>query len=368
MSNGQYTALIVKGESISVTIAGKTTTIPSDAPNFDDLCALVKRQAPVAEIEKVLTPAAAIKTVAAKSGFEIRVQGENIGVFVNGVEIHSKVAKLIEDAYLGGTDIEPIRNFMIKAMSNRDAKEVDVLYDFVTKNKLPIHPDGDFLAFKATRPDGFDHHSGTVEYKVGEYVHVVNANPDKSVQCSTGLHIGGSSYVSGFHAGRSACFILKVNPADTIYYRSDAGQGKMRVSKLFVYARVAEPDNLAAFLPFMIMSSPEGDALEAVAKNAPVGTKKTGQKKSSLVVKQAAKGTNKKERKVVKAAKAAQTFVTKVKNEITFKAKDGKVFTAAQVLEGVKAHGQRGWSAMTGVARTTIQSWLDLINGSKRGR
>jgi hypothetical protein len=365
-----FTAVIYAGESISITIDGDTTTIPADAPNFDDLCALAKAGASKDEIKKVLTPAVAIQTVAAEAGFELRFNPTNeaVAVFLNGTEINSKVSDLIVKAYMDKADFGPLKNFLLKAMSNRDAKEADVLYDFVVKNRLPIHPDGDFLAFKSTRPDGFDHHSGTVQYRVGEYLHVKNADLNKFTQCSTGLHIGGRDYVKSCGGGNSAVWIIKVNPADTIFYRADGQQGKMRVSKLFVYAQTTGQAILETILPFMTASSPEGDLLETAAKKAPVGKQESGKKGSAQVVKQMAKGKGKAEKAVVREAKKEQSFVTKTKKALTFSTKGGVVYTAKQVLDGVSAHGQRGWAAATGIARTTIQEWIKMINGEKRDR
>jgi len=364
-----YTALIIPGESLSVTHDGNTTNLPADAPNFDALVQLLRKQAPFEEIAKVLTPAVQIKAVAAEAGFEIRINESSgaVGIFFKGEEINSKLSDLILDHYQSGNDFVPLRNFMLKALSNRDAAEADILYSFVVNNKLPIHNDGDFLAFKATRPDGLDKHTGTVRYRIGEYLHVTNANPDKNTQCSTGLHIGGRNYVNWYGGTGDAHWIVKVNPADTIFYRADAGEGKMRVKRLFVYAQISKPETLDAFLPFMVAHSPEGDVLETAAKNGRISKKTEG--RSSQVAKQAAKGRTKTEKKNIKVAKKAQSFVSNTTSEQKFTAKNGNTYTAGYLLEQIKAQGQRGFAALTGIPRTTIQGWLALIkDGEGRKR
>jgi hypothetical protein len=364
-----YTALIIRDESVSVTLDGKTTTIPADAPNFDALCALIQRQASDSEISQVLTPAVQIKSVAAKAGFEIRINEFNgaVGVFVNDIEVNSKLSGLLIDLYTAGNDFTALRAFMIKALANHDAKEVDVLYDFVINNKLPIHPDGDFLAFKATRKDGFDKHTGTVQYRIGEYLHVKNFDPNIRTQCGSGLHVGGRNYVDGYGNVGDALWLVKVDPGDTIYYRADVSDGKMRVKKLFVFAQIAEATSLGAFIPFMVVTSPEGDALEASAKLGKESKETTG--RSAKVAKQAAKGRTKTEKKVIKAAKKVQTFVTETSKGLTFTTREGVSYTAKKILSGVLEHGQRGFSTLTGIPRTTLQGWVTLIQaGAARKR
>lgn len=357
-----YSALNT-GDALSITIAGKTTTIASDAINYEELLALVRRGAPLNEIEPVLTPAEKFKSIGAKSGFEIRLNESSgaVGVFFNGQELSSKVSDMILKMFKEGSDFDPLRNFLIKALGNSDAKEADVLYDFITINSLPITPDGDFLAFKATCADGLDCHSRTVKYEIGSYLHVENYDRNKNAQCGTGLHVGGRDYVKSYGNHGDAYFIVKVNPMDCIFYRPNVGQGKMRVRKLFVYAQCFGGAALDSFVPFMVASSPEGDILEEAAKRGRKVKQKGGQ--TSQVSTQ--KGPPSKK---VSIAKKDQTFVTKIKGSHKFTTKDGKEFTAKEVQDGIKKHGQRGYAAITGVARTTLQGWVETINGKARTR
>lgn len=362
-----YTAIVIKGESISVTVDGQTTVVNADAPNFEPLYNLVKAGAPADQVKEVLTPAAQIRKVGAKAGFEIRINDASgaVGVFFDGSEVNSKLSAMLVEMFMAGNDFEPLRNFMIKALSNRDAKEADVLYDFVIKNKLPITPDGDFLAFKATHADGFDRHGRTVQYRIGEYLHVTNFDPDKRTQCGSGLHVGGRNYVKGYGSHGDAYWIVKVNPADTVFYRADVSDGKMRVSKLFVYAQCFGGAALDEFVPFMVTNSPEGDVLEKAAKRGKKVQQKAGM--TAQVATQAPR-PKKSERKAVADAKQAQSFVTKTSNSHKFTTKNGEVFSAGDILEGIKANGQNGYAALTGIARTTLQGWLAVINGKERKR
>jgi hypothetical protein len=47
---------------------------------------------------------------------------------------------------------------------------------------------------------------------------------------------------------------------------------------------------------------------------------------------------------------------------LSFRTKDGRLFTAQEITELVKEHGQRGFSRISGIPRTTIQEWLARID------
>jgi hypothetical protein len=359
MTDSRLTAVITEGECLSITIDGETTILPADAINYNELVWLLRNGASHEEIKAVLTPAVAVESYAKKGGFEIRIKKtgmEMVGVFYNGELVHTKLADMILNHYINGFDIGPLRNFFLKAISNKSADGVDVLFDFINANKLPITEDGDVLAFKATRPDGFDKHTGTVQYRIGDYLHVTDYDPNEYTQCGSGLHFGGRNYVSSYgNSGVDKFFLVKVNPADIIYYRADGSDGKMRCRKLFVYAEVFGGAALHDFVSFAVVNSPEGDLLEREAGLGAISEVSVGA--SSKVATQAPVETEE-----VIEAKKEQTFVTKSKGETKFVTKDGKSVSAKQLLKGVQEKGQRGFSAATGIARTTIQGWLDALN------
>jgi hypothetical protein len=82
-------------------------------------------------------------------------------------------------------------------------------------------------------------------------------------------------------------------------------------------------------------------AKKTKAKKKPVGKAKT--KEVVKAVKNALAPTK-------STAPAGMTF-----------SRDGKDYAAQQIVDGVKEHGQRGYSAKTGVPRTTLQMWLAAI-------
>lgn len=50
------------------------------------------------------------------------------------------------------------------------------------------------------------------------------------------------------------------------------------------------------------------------------------------------------------------------RDQKTFKSRDGRLFTVGEIKELVASHGQRGFSRITGIPRTTLQEWLKQIS------
>lgn len=377
-----YRAIYTKGKCITVTVdGGQTSTTSVDAKNFEALLEAVINKAPKEEVLLLLTPVEQFKSVGKAAGFEIRINADTdaLGVFWEGREVHSKITDLISTMYSAGHDFKPLRNFMIKAMSNKALERVDILYDFVTKNALPLHEDGDFLAFKTVRSDGYDKHSGTVLYKIGQFIEPKNGvDWNELHQCSQGLHIGGRGYVSHFGNSGDRYFVVKVNPKDCIYYVDhNSGMnsdGKMRVARLFVYAETAGGEQLMAALPSLVTTIPEADALEKRALDREAAIKQAAKTPAGLakVKRKLAKADKKAEKaKAPKVAAAPPVRSRKAKASpapavpaTKFVTKDNRFFTKRQITDAMdKAGSQNGAARLLGVSRTSLQEWLRIIFG-----
>lgn len=64
---------------------------------------------------------------------------------------------------------------------------------------------------------------------------------------------------------------------------------------------------------------------------------------------------------VVPQATASVLDETQPVDEKVFKTRDGRLFTASEISQLVKEHGQRGFARVTGIPRTTVQEWLKQI-------
>jgi hypothetical protein len=368
-----YTAVKTMTGLIVVGSDQTSFVIPAEAHNFGTLYDAIKAKADFAAIKAIMTPDTAIASTLNAigiEGFELKqaVDGE-IGIFFDGVQLLGDVATRIKDFAKAGKSYTPLKNFLIKAMSGKNEKRMDGLFYFVESNHLPIHPDGDVIAFKSTRSDGYDQHSGKVLYELGKYLEVENFDEDTHALCSTGLHIGGRNYVQGFRRSDSKLFLVKVNPIDFVAYKS-AEWGKTRVRKLFVYGELENGLDLNDALKVLVASVPSGDAAQAfedgLTDDRPVALEPISiaaavdpeiEVFGGEVVTETVVAEPPKKRAVSRADRITKT------HEPVFK-RAGITYTATEILEMIQKHGQRGTAARTGIPRTTIQEWVKVIDAS----
>ena len=143
----------------------------------------------------------------------------------------SRVLKMIEQ----GFDATPMSNFHTKLQQNPSYRVWQQLYAFMEYGKLPITPEGDFLAYKRVRHstiDGVDClvdcHSGKIVNDVGTHVKMdrrkVDDNPDNT--CSYGLHACSHEYLANFSG--TATITVRINPADVVSIPTDYNNTKLR--------------------------------------------------------------------------------------------------------------------------------------------
>lgn len=381
MSSLGYSAVVKPGIGISVVIDGTPFNVMKDALNYQDLFKALSEGASVDVIRNLASPLKALKTLANDEGMSILEDPETgeIRVEYNGQPLRGVIATRILDLFRAEKGFEIYRRFVAKAISNRDPAAVDQLFRFMEANRLSIHPDGDVLAFKAVRQDYFDHHSGTVLYKLGTYVSMDRAkcNPDPHQTCSTGLHVGGDGYVRSQYSG-SRMLLIKINPADFVSVPFDYNNSKARVCKLFVYAETTETAMKDVFVT-MITTVPQGEKhLEEAEKvkgpapkaktpvfaprhgsagpatgatiATPVDAGKAGPARD-------AKGHFVKQSPVI----APEPEEEEDEDQRTFiHAPTGLTLTEGELRAGM-TKGQRAFSAETGIPRSTLQGWMKAI-------
>ncbi len=156
----------------------------------------------------------------------IAVQGDKL--FWKGQEFNNFLADRIVQMLQDGFPVEPLVRFMENLMLNPSKRAVTELYGFLEKGRLPITPDGHFLAYKKVRNDYKDVYSGTFDNSVGQVVEMERnqVDDDKDRTCSTGLHFCSEKYLA--HFGGDRVMILKINPRDVVSIPSDYGDTKGR--------------------------------------------------------------------------------------------------------------------------------------------
>jgi hypothetical protein len=102
---------------------------------------------------------------------------------------------------------------------NKDAQAR--LFTFLEKSKLPLTPDGCFLAYRGVREDFKDKHSGTFDNSPGQIVKMDRKGCDEDSHscCSRGLHFCSLPYLGptgGWAGGRDNLIVIKINPRDVV--------------------------------------------------------------------------------------------------------------------------------------------------------
>lgn len=154
---------------------------------------------------------------------------KNDEVMFNGEVMHNSLCTRLIEMFYEGFDINPMLLFLSNMMENPSYTAIEGLYRFLENNKLPLTPDGKFLAYKRVNANLTDVHTGKIDNSVGQHVSMprnrVEDNPD--VSCSEGLHVCSLGYLRSFSGKRLiAC---KVNPRDVVSVPRDYGDSKMRV-------------------------------------------------------------------------------------------------------------------------------------------
>lgn len=140
-------------------------------------------------------------------------------------------------------DIKPMVNFLENLMQNPSKRVVDDLYRFLEKGKMPITPDGYFLAYKKVKADFTDIHSGKFNNGVGAVHEMPRNKVDEDAQrtCSVGFHVCSYDYLPNFaSSGNDRVMVCKINPAHVVAIPADYNDTKMRVYKYEVTDEVTD--------------------------------------------------------------------------------------------------------------------------------
>lgn len=136
------------------------------------------------------------------------------GILYAGKLVENYMTQRMMDLLLDGFDIAPWARFMDNVMLNPAEYARDELYEWMEKAKMPVTPDGCFLAFKKVRANYTDCHTGRFNHSPGTIVEMDRAecDTDRSNHCSTGFHFCSASYLASF--GGQRVVVVKVNPKD----------------------------------------------------------------------------------------------------------------------------------------------------------
>lgn len=264
----------IGASSISVFLDGTFNSIDSSHANFPLLLAELQKAPSERDIEAIRT-FISIKTLIEHMSIG-RVTVFDDEIQFDGKPVHNYLAERMLEMLNQGIDLSPFAAFMDNVFDNPAPYAIDELYQWLEKAKMPITPDGCFLAFKKVRRDYTDCHSGMFDNSPGTLLEMDRAacNPNRDETCSTGFHFCSIGYIGNF--GGERVVVVKVNPRDVTSIPSDYNFTKGRCCKYEVVAEltdqsaayhncwrkgVADLENPAEF-PAGILVAAEADEVE----------------------------------------------------------------------------------------------------------
>lgn len=148
-------------------------------------------------------------------------------------------------SHFSGRDQKGLNNFLqrIAKVSAERSHTAQELLEFMSKADLPIADDGAIIAYKRVvkRDNHFvDTHTKKIVQSVGSrvFMKAEMVDPDRTRDCSNGLHIGRRDYMGSFSG--NAIVIIKVYPEDVIAVPVTYGFSKMRCSSYTIVAEVSQ--------------------------------------------------------------------------------------------------------------------------------
>jgi hypothetical protein len=255
---------LIQGKNIVVVIDNKPYTVTSTHIGYEKLKEAIKTN-DWDTVKQVVDPA---KEILKYGKGLVAVQGSK--VFYKDREMVGVITQRLIDMYQEGFPVEPLILFMENLMQNPSKRAVEELYTFLEKGKLPITPDGHFLAYKKVRQDFLDIHSGTMLNAPGQIVEMERnaVDDDQNRTCSSGLHFCSKDYLDHFGGSDSRTVILKINPADVVSIPADYNATKGRACRYEVIGELGVHPDEAFIAPVQTEAVSKDVNTEAMIKAA----------------------------------------------------------------------------------------------------
>lgn len=234
MNNPAY---IVTDESITIIADGKPYTATVSNANFNQIRQRIAEQNFV-NIQDLFDTGAAVG-VFTKGNIVVK----DNSVLYKGENVDNHVVDRILDFMRQGLPYQPLVNFLDKLMANPSRRAVQELYRFLEHKKMPLTPDGNFLAYKSVRADWTDHHTGKFANTIGAVLEMARHGvcDDANIGCSYGFHAGSLDYAKSFGGANSRLLIVEINPADVVSIPHDCNCQKLRTAKYKVVGTFERP-------------------------------------------------------------------------------------------------------------------------------
>lgn len=241
---------VFSGNVITVFPSGVPHQVDATHPNFNTLRGMVLT-GPLTDEDEVRRLAAPAEEIVAKLANVKHFGRVTVGydaIMLDGKVIHSYLADCILNLAGRGEDVTPYANFMNKLYENPSQTAIDELFLWLEAAKMPITPEGTFLAYKKVREDFTSFADSSFKNEVGTYVEMDRnkVDPDRYRTCSAGLHFCSQSYLPQFHSG-GIVVVVEINPADVVAISADYNNAKGRAWRYFIHSVIEEQHTKTAF-------------------------------------------------------------------------------------------------------------------------
>lgn len=141
--------------------------------------------------------------------------------------IQNRVEKMLNDN-MPTDHFKALSQFIYNLAKNPSMRVVDLLYNFINANNLPLTRDGCFLAYKWVTNSFRDCYTGAINNQPGATVSVPRNSvlDDPNVTCSFGLHACSLAYLQ--HYTGDKLVLVKINPKDVVSVPYDYNGSKLR--------------------------------------------------------------------------------------------------------------------------------------------
>lgn len=216
---------IKQGDNLVMVIDNRTLTVTGSHRNYDLIVEALKNK----DFDSIVELYDVGESIRHFAGGRVDVIDDE--VYYDGQPLHNTLTDRLLDLMDEGFEVDPLVKFLENLMQNPSKRAVDELYLFLETNKMPITPDGHFLAYKNVRGNYTDIHSGTFDNRVGTVNEVPRntVDEDRNRTCSTGLHFCSLAYLESFPGEHT--MILKINPRDVVSIPSDYNNTKGRTCR-----------------------------------------------------------------------------------------------------------------------------------------
>lgn len=155
-------------------------------------------------------------------------------------------------AQANGYSIAPLIEKVSQSLDINDVESMKDLFTFLAKNNLPITIEGNILAYKVLYKSStgllYDCYSKTIYQDTGDEVYMPRSfvTVDRSMHCSTGLHVCSIQYAQWFMRGSCTLALVKVDPRDICSVPTDTAS-KVRCCRYQILGLISDDELPAVF-------------------------------------------------------------------------------------------------------------------------